>query len=494
MDEKQDETIKLPVEFKIQLSNSDVDISGLTDDQKKAYDELIKFIQADWNPDDFIRALSGAAGTGKTYLIRAVIHNCGLSSSIIGLSAPSHKAVRVLKESVAGVTNNVMTIQSAFGFRPDYDIQNFDYRHVHFASKGATKVNLCKLFIVDEASMISKGLLEYMRATMRALKCKIILMGDAYQLPPVKEKVSAAFVGIPTCQLNKIVRQDDDNPVRYLLDLLRYDIKHRTTYFLTYIGKTKEGHDSTFTKGFNVVGASEFKSQVGLYFSNGEILKDTDYCRVIAYTNRAVSSWNKYVRNCIVAQSEKSVLTKNDLITSYNTVVDEFGSTIINNSEDYVVKDIADYIHPKYGYKGFIVSFQAIHGGATTPALFVLDHTNRQSLMEYCQKAMDLIDRAKNNGGGFRWKQFYEFRDDVMLLQNIVRTDGTTMLSRTLDYGFSITAHKAQGSTYNVALVDVNDIVFDRNGYLYNDIDEMNRRLYVACSRCKDKLIIAYGN
>lgn len=497
MDEKQIEGVKLPVKFKIRPNNDCIDISGLTDDQRKAYDELIKFIQSDFNPDDYVRALSGAAGTGKTYLIQAVIRNCGLASSVIGLSAPSHKAVRVLKESVGNVNDNVTTFQSAFGFRPDYNIDNFDYKKVKFSAKeGMTKVSNYRLFIVDEASMINKKFLEYMKVVMLNLRCKIILMGDAYQLPPVGDARSAAFTGVRTCQLNKIVRQDDDNPVRYLLDLLRYDIKHHTTYFLTYISKNKGAHDNTFTKGYSVVGASEFKRQVGLYFSNGNILTDTDYCRVIAYTNRAVSSWNKYVRNCIVAQSDKSVITKNDLVTSYNTIVDEFGGTVINNSEDYIVHDIANYYHPDYGLKGFVVSFQAIHGGKISNPLFVLDHTDMESLRAYCQIAMNLIDSAKSAGSlsGLKWKRFYKFRDKILLLQNIGRSDGTIMLSRTLDYGFSITAHKAQGSTYDVAMVDVNDIVFDKNGYIYNNIDDMNRRLYVACSRCKNKLILSYGN
>ena len=72
---------------------------GLTNDQKLAYDSLIKFINSEFNPNDFKRALSGAAGTGKTYLLKALIKNCGISYSAIGCSAPTHKACRVMNES-----------------------------------------------------------------------------------------------------------------------------------------------------------------------------------------------------------------------------------------------------------------------------------------------------------------------------------------------------------------------------------------------------------
>lgn len=51
-----------------------------------------------------------------------------------------------------------------------------------------------------------------------------------------------------------------------------------------------------------------------------------------------------------------------------------------------------------------------------------------------------------------------------------------------------------QGSTFDTALVDVNDIVFDKYGHPYGDIEETNRRLYVACSRCRNKLYLKYGN
>lgn len=52
----------------------------------------------------------------------------------------------------------------------------------------------------------------------------------------------------------------------------------------------------------------------------------------------------------------------------------------------------------------------------------------------------------------------------------------------------------SQGSTYENVFVDVNDIVFDREGKVYPNIEDMLRRLYVACSRTKKDLIIAYGH
>ena len=50
-----------------------------------------------------------------------------------------------------------------------------------------------------------------------------------------------------------------------------------------------------------------------------------------------------------------------------------------------------------------------------------------------------------------------------------------------------------QGSTFDTSFVDVNDIVYDKYGNPYTDAEEINRRRYVAASRCKNKLYLKYG-
>ena len=67
------------------------------------------------------------------------------------------------------------------------------------------------------------------------------------------------------------------------------------------------------------------------------------------------------------------------------------------------------------------------------------------------------------------------------------------VFARSLDYGFALTAHKSQGSTFDTSLVDVNDIAFDKYGQPYADAEEVNRRLYVAASRCRNKLYLKFG-
>ena len=93
------------------------------------------------------------------------------------MSAPSHKACRVLRENLIGVTNNVNTVQSDFGLRLNFDIEKFDINNPPFDPKGNVKVENYNLYIIDEASMINKGLLRFIERILKENHCKVIYCG-----------------------------------------------------------------------------------------------------------------------------------------------------------------------------------------------------------------------------------------------------------------------------------------------------------------------------
>lgn len=107
-------------------------ISSFTEGQRKAYVELIDWINAAYNPNDNKRALIGPAGTGKTYLVRALITNSNLSYSTIGVAAPTHKACRVLQESIKLPNIKASTLQSDLGLRLNFDVDKFDINNPPF--------------------------------------------------------------------------------------------------------------------------------------------------------------------------------------------------------------------------------------------------------------------------------------------------------------------------------------------------------------------------
>ena len=485
------------MDFNIVKKDSSPIIGQLTKDQEIAYKNLIEFIKAPYNQKDYKRALCGAAGTGKTYLVKAIIRNCGLSYSTIGLSAPTHKACRVLSESIQLPNIKVNTLQSDLGLKLNFNVEKFDIRNPPFDPHGRIKIGEYKLYIVDEASMINKGLCKFLEKTCVSNQCKIIYIGDDYQLSPVGENYSTAFKSTKCYYLRQIVRQEEDNPIRHLLDLLRFDIEHRTFRFLEYITAHRSEFDSNEIKGYKVCTSDEFNSLMYNNFNDPELTKNVDFTKVIAYTNAVVSNWNKVIRNAIIEKADTSIITNNDLIISYTTLVNVFNECIITNSEDYIIKDVVNYTHPKYAIKGFMVRFQAIHGGKVSSPLFVVDHKDSNSIRMYLNLSEKFVDIAKKATAKTRaqaWKDYYNFKEGCLLLANIVKSDGTILYNRDLDYGFALTSHKSQGSTFDTVFVDVNDIVYDRNGQPYTDAEQINRRLYVACSRAKYKLYLKFGN
>lgn len=485
------------MDFNIVKKDSSPIVGQLTKDQEIAYKNLIEFIKVPYNQKDYKRALCGAAGTGKTYLVKAIIRNCGLSYSTIGLAAPTHKACRVLSESIQLPNIKVNTLQSDLGLKLNFNVEKFDIRNPPFDPRGRIKIGEYRLYIVDEASMINKGLCKFLEKTCVSNQCKIIYIGDDYQLSPVGENYSTAFKSTKCFYLRQIVRQEEDNPIRHLLDLLRFDIEHRTFRFLEYISKHRSEFDSNEIKGYKVCTSNEFNIMMYNNFNDPELTKNVDFTKVIAFTNAVVSNWNKVIRNAIIEKADTSIITNNDLIISYTTLVNVFNDCIITNSEDYIIKDVVNYTHPKYAIKGFMVRFQAIHGGKVSSPLFVVDHKDPNSVRMYLNLSEKFVDIAKKATAKTRaqaWKDYYNFKEGCLLLANIVKSDGTILYSRDLDYGFALTSHKSQGSTFDTVFVDVNDIVYDRNGQPYTDAEQINRRLYVACSRAKYKLYLKFGN
>lgn len=471
---------------------------SFTKDQQNAIDGIISFIAAPFNPAKYIVGLTGAGGTGKTFITKYIITHCKYSNSVIKCASPTHKACRVFSQALGSKT--VDTVQSTFGLRLDLKLEDFDPTNPQFNPIGKPKLDeTTRLLLIDEASMIPAKLVTFICKQCKDAGVKIIFIGDAYQLAPVNETKSVAFDRCSEVyQLKEIVRQAANNPITELLNLLRYDIEHHTYRFLIYLSKNIGAINyNDVNEGFSICRPNEFKQLIDNSFSNEEYTKNIDMYRIIAYTNASVAGWNNYIRNSIIRDADKNIITKNDLIMSYETIVNEFMETVINNSEEYIINDIVDFVDDKYGFKGFLVKFQLVHGGTITKPLFIIDHRDKFTVLQYHKTISNLIDIARKSSGAVRvarWKEYYGFKKKYLIAANIIDRQGRTLYDRDIDYGFAITAHKSQGSTYDTVFVDVNNMVYDRMGHPYANQDDLLRRLYVGCSRAHKELILCYGN
>ena len=483
--------------MKLDIIGKDKNVYNFTNDQQKAIDNIISFIATPFNPAKYIVGLTGAGGTGKTFITKYIISHCKYSNSVIKCTSSTHKACRVFSQALDG--KDVDTIQSTFGLRLDLRLEDFDPANPQFNPMAKPKLENIKLLLVDEASMLPSKLVTFICNECKKLEIKIIFIGDNYQLAPVNEKKSIAF---DRCfeinQLKEIVRQAANNPITNLLELLRYDIEHHTYRFLEYISKNIGATNyNDINEGFCICGKESFRHLINMSFNDEAYKKNIDMYRIIAYTNACVSGWNSYIRNTIIQDSDKNIITKNDLIMSYETIVNEFMEIVINNSEEYIINDIVNFVDDTYGFKGFLVKFQLIHGGMITRPLFIIDHRDKFTIQKYHKTITSLISSAKSASGGTRvskWKAYYEFKKKYLIAANIIDRNGKTLYSRDIDYGFAITAHKSQGSTYDTVFIDVNDMVYDRMGKPYANQEDLLRRLYVGCSRARTELILCYGS
>lgn len=482
------------------ISNNNEQIV-FTKSQEKAVDGIIDFIAQPFDSNDFVRSISGPGGTGKTFITNYIIRHCKFSDSIIRCAAPTHKACRVLSNALNG--KKVDTIQSLLGLRLNLSLEDFNPVRPQFDPIGRNKLqdktDYTRLLIIDEASMIPTKLYNYLIKVCKDKWCKVITIGDASQLSPVNERKSIAFANNNDIYyLKEIVRQEANNPITDLLKIVRDDIKNKTYRFVDYLNVYPNRYNE-IGEGYSVVPKAQFANIIAREFNNPEYTSNIDMYRVIAYTNIAVSSWNNYVRNIIVKDAYKSVLTRNDLIMSYKNLVDEFNSQILINSEEYIVKDISDFVDKKYGFKGIMVKFQAIHGGKVTPPILIINHKDRETLVTYYNIVNNMMKDAMNETDHSArtklWRKYYEFKNKYLLCTNILDKNDPTkiVLDRDIDYGFAITSHKSQGSTYENVFADLNDMLYDKNGHVYTNVDDVLRRVYVAFSRAKHSLTISYG-
>ncbi len=459
----------------------DYSISTYTDEQKVAIDNLVEFIRDKNGPIDF--TLEGPGGTGKTTIVKDVLKFAAISGKKC-VTAPTHKAVRVVSK-LSGLTGK--TIHKLLGLRPNILLDNFNPNSPMFASMGVVTMGDYSVVIIDEASMINSHLYDKIIQTAKRCKTKVIFIGDECQAPPVGESLSKVFKSERKISLNLIMRQHEDNKLIPILNALRDDIKYNSSYSLALLRKFNETISET--GGYYKQNIERFKSSMYTYFNSEDFEKNINFCRTTCFTNNAVSDWNFRIRQSLFPDIEY-ILCKDDLLMSYNTIVDMISPDkvieVMVNSEEYIIHDFNHYINDS-GIKGFLVSLQAVNTGQITPSMFIVDHKHQKSIDIYADIVSSYITKAYNANNSvdrkLAWQEYYQYRNKNLIMVDLYRKNGSLLTSKDLSYGFALTVHKTQGSTYDNIFVDVNNIIYNKFGAPVRDIKLRNRLLYVALSR-----------
>lgn len=463
---------------------------NFTKDQKLALSFLEEFMN---NPSKHIATLYGAAGTGKTYVLKYFIDNiCKVS---VCPTAPTHKAVRVIEQMV---NRKAKTFHSLHGLRPNVELANFDIANPQFDALAEPKIKDYKLIIVDECSQINSSLQRLNEQRAKMYNCKILYVGDSLQLPPVKENISGVFLIDDKIELHNIVRQEKGNPILELAGLLRYDILNNTNNGISYLLKNPVSINSK-NCGYSILNTTQFAKKVIEEFklSNG----NPDYARYLAWTNSSINSWNQYVRSNVMGYNSIEIIGMNDILTGYNTVLDEFSDPIIINSEDYIVDNVVRRITDD-GFEVFVTRLRSYTDLKLFTNVLIVNHNSNlfknfvNKLNEYHKSAL----YAKYNTRKQLWREYYNYKNKYLLLTDI-ELPISGFVKKDLYYGYGFTIHKSQGSTYNKVFVNLLNIAFfngnknypiNNSKYMPTAGDLKNRLLYVALTRASDKVYFLY--
>lgn len=462
-------------------------IYGLKGQQVKALEFLKNFMAS----DELEAIIKGYAGTGKTHLLKPFINKVVRVNFCP--TAPTHKAVRVIEKNL---NRKGKTLQALHGLRPNTDITNFNIARPQFDPNGIEYIKNYGLVIIDEASQINSGIFDLNKQRAKLYKTKILYIGDEAQLPPVKEKISKCFLIKNSFKLTEIIRQEAGHPLLELFSHIRNDIKSDGlgNDFLRYILTERESLKGQI--GYKLTQEFQFKKDIKELFDSTEFEKDVEYVRHLSWTNASVAKWNRFIRNSLF-NNPKKVLIKDDLLTAYNTFLNEFNEPVIINSEDYIIDAIREYVN-NYKIKTFAVNLISLHNARNTSVLQIIDHTDKDSFKKYYQILNHLHYEALTATVSERkrkWSRFYQFKNNILCMVSFTlsKKNNEAMVKKDIDYGYAMTIHKSQGSTFKNVTIDLDDIIYHTTPfgkYPVRDVTLRNKLIYVAMSRATDKAML----
>jgi len=418
-------------------------IATLNEEQSGALQAIKIFLEG---KEQFF-VLRGSAGTGKTFCIRKLID---MTKGRFVFTAPTNKATKVLRESVTSqdYKPECRTIYSLLGLRLE---ANGEVKELK-APEDPLDLSSFKAVIVDEGSMVNQVLFTHIKSTAERDRIKFIFLGDPAQLPPVKEIASPIWSLGNVATLEKVMRHD--NAILELATQLRSIVDK--PFASPKLAPKNDGEQGIWQyKGI------DFERQVKIDAECGAFSRP-NASKVIAWRNVEVDRFNSFIRGIIYPQASQPWLVGDRVLFTAPAKDLDDEPMASTDDEGEITRADEDW-HPLYGeFKTYRLAI-TLDDNRTVVAQVL--HPDSQAA--YQRRVEELSTAARSDSR--KWRQFWEFKDAFHQLR----------------YAYAITAHRAQGSTYDTAFVYWQDILQNRNR------QEAYRCLYVAVTRPKRALILS---
>ena len=337
------------------------------------------------NESEKVFMLTGLAGTGKTYLAKAITAELKSEGRKVAVCAPAHTA----REHIGSICNTEShTLASLLGKKKDMGLAMMQNK-TEFIVDGEGKAESHTTYIIDECSMINEEDIYLIRELCeRFTDVAVILMGDIEQILPVGSSTpSIAFNIEPTYLLTEQIRQDKDNPInsvlkpalhktkKSIIDIYlennifvkkanglyktgrkyTWDMLNGNSNFVDYLNKSLATEPEGLierkgkNQGYAVLDNRKFKKFAVSSFLDERFEKDFNFSRIIARTNKRVREYNN-----LVAKNKYGRITigVNDIIMAYENLqesVEKNGKkssrSVLVNSCEYKV----DYNYKLHG-------------------------------------------------------------------------------------------------------------------------------------------------
>ncbi|MAZ73384.1 MAG: ATP-dependent endonuclease [Flavobacteriaceae bacterium] len=441
---------------------------------------LSKFVLRKGNDQVFL--LTGYAGTGKTTLVGTLVKNIWKAQLSFSLLAPTGRAAKVI--------SNYSGKQALTIHKKIYQPKSERGGGVSFTLQKNKGKNI--LFIVDEASMIpdvakeskffENGSLldDLMEYVYSGDNCKLLLIGDTAQLPPVKLSLSPALdaqtlenyyhkdvIGI---ELDEVVRQQTDSGILYNATKLRECLDSGFYESFTF-------SERNFPEVIRPQDGHELLDAISDCYHT----KGNEETVIIVRSNKRANLYNQNIRNRILFQEEE--LSAGDYLmvvkNNYFWVKPTSNAGFIANGDIVKVLEIFS-IKELYGFRFAEVSIQMIDYPAMKPleTVLLLDTLVSETSSLTYEESNALYQEVL--------KDYEEEKSKYKKFMAVKKNKYFNALQ--VKFSYAITCHKSQGGQW--------DTVFVEQPYLPNGIDkEYLRWLYTAITRAKEKLyLIGFKN